>query len=190
MSENAVKSMGFPAVFRSSFSVWAGHALSCASSSEGPTRPPGMRRAGPCAGERSNALGNGRVDPEQMWQAPCHGSQKAGRTVVRRAGIRTRNAASPRGAAADKPGAALRICTRGFCRQRRALGTMRSWRHWGYEKITWRTAKPAAGAERWPPSWSGRGFRLAMTAFPKMVRLCRGGAAHGHRSERRCTDRF
>ena len=95
----------------------------------------------------------------------------------KRRGAPSRKVASARGAASDKSGAALRIRTREFCPQRRALGTMRSRRHWGYKKITLRTAAPwwrLSAGRRWALSRSGRGFRRAMTAFPKIVCLCRG----------------
>ena len=95
----------------------------------------------------------------------------------KRRGAPSRKVASARRAASDKSDAALRIRVREFCPQRRALGTMRSRRHWGYKKITLRTAAPwwrLSAGRRWALSRSGRGFRRAMTAFPKIVCLCRG----------------
>jgi len=46
----------------------------------------------------------------------------------------------------DKPVTALRICTRKFCRQRKALGAMRSPRHWATKRSP-RAGSPLRGAE-------------------------------------------
>jgi hypothetical protein len=149
-----------------------------------------MRRAGPCAGERSNALGNGRVDPEQMLQAPCHRPQKARRTVACRARIRTRKATSPRGGRGQArrcaPHMQAGVLPPTVSLGNNAILETLELREDNLANSCWRfVSRAEVGSQLvWPPLPTG------VDSIPQNSSPVSGGAAHGHRSEQRCTDRF